>query len=571
MKTQVTTRIGFKWAMVVFLVSSLAIQTSGTSQTSDSLMYFPAGPGDEWVYYTNIVMIVTKDSDLFVSAGGYLYGSTNSGTTWDSQTKFFDAGITTLGITDSVIFAAENTNDENLAYASTDNGATWSLYQPLRSQFVEVITVHGTDVFSGSGYLGIFRSTDNGVSWSYANHGIANGSINAIASSGNKVITSESRTGAIFLSIDQGSTWKQVDSAVYVSDNALTLDHSFALAVGRGIFRSKDGGIHWTMVDSTISGAPYRSGIAFCGNAIFVASRGVFVSFDSGSSWKDSSKGLFSQNPGGTQDIYPPIMCSLAASGTTIFAGTYGSGIFKSTDLGSSWTLANNGLPSMEDTIVGAMATCGKNIFAAVFGAGVYLSTDAGASWEQINNGLNGDVRSFAVSDTIVFAGSQGVAGEEIFIFRNANRNWISENEGLTNVSNSSYAVGPALSLTASNSELYFGTGGIGVWKRSVAEMLIDGIEPLEHTAPSEYWLYQNYPNPFNPTTTIEYQLPRIARVTIKVYDILGQVVETLVDDHEQAGVHTVKFNGDRLATSVYFYRLTAPGVIQVMKMLLLK
>ena len=83
--------------------------------------------------------------------------------------------------------------------------------------------------------------------------------------------------------------------------------------------------------------------------------------------------------------------------------------------------------------------------------------------------------------------------------------------------------------------------------------------------------LAQNYPNPFNPTTVISYNLRTSGRVTLKVYDVLGREVMTLVDGYQDAGVHTAEFNGENLASGVYFYRLTAPGVNQINKMLMIK
>ncbi len=83
--------------------------------------------------------------------------------------------------------------------------------------------------------------------------------------------------------------------------------------------------------------------------------------------------------------------------------------------------------------------------------------------------------------------------------------------------------------------------------------------------------LLQNYPNPFNPTTEIMFDMPRSGFVSLKVYDVLGREVETLTDEYKTAGIHIAQFNGNNLASGVYLYRLTAPGVSQVKKMLLIK
>ena len=97
------------------------------------------------------------------------------------------------------------------------------------------------------------------------------------------------------------------------------------------------------------------------------------------------------------------------------------------------------------------------------------------------------------------------------------------------------------------------------------------GINQAKITIPKEYILNQSYPNPFNPTATIRYSIPKGSRVSIKVYDILGREVSTLVNEYEKAGTYNVKFKGNRYSSGVYFYQLHAGSFVQTKKMILLK
>lgn len=88
---------------------------------------------------------------------------------------------------------------------------------------------------------------------------------------------------------------------------------------------------------------------------------------------------------------------------------------------------------------------------------------------------------------------------------------------------------------------------------------------------PSEIHLMQNYPNPFNPSTNIPFELDKSVKVSVNIYNMLGQKVSTIVNDAFPAGSHTVTWDATGLASGVYFYRLEAGGVVQTRKMLLLK
>ena len=100
---------------------------------------------------------------------------------------------------------------------------------------------------------------------------------------------------------------------------------------------------------------------------------------------------------------------------------------------------------------------------------------------------------------------------------------------------------------------------------------LTDVKEVQTATLPTAFALEQNYPNPFNPSTMIQFALPRQARVTLKVYNLLGQEVATLVNQTLGAGMYTSTFDAGKLASGTYMYRLTADNVVKTSKMMLVK
>jgi flagellar hook assembly protein FlgD len=106
------------------------------------------------------------------------------------------------------------------------------------------------------------------------------------------------------------------------------------------------------------------------------------------------------------------------------------------------------------------------------------------------------------------------------------------------------------------------------------AKPIINDIEVNENyyeQIPQDYSLSQNYPNPFNPTTNIRFSLTKMSFTTLKIYDILGREVATLVNKELSAGRHTYEFDGSRLSSGIYFYRLQTGEFTQTRKMLLIK
>ena len=88
---------------------------------------------------------------------------------------------------------------------------------------------------------------------------------------------------------------------------------------------------------------------------------------------------------------------------------------------------------------------------------------------------------------------------------------------------------------------------------------------------PNEFILSQNYPNPFNPATTIRYTLPQAGEVTLKIFNLAGQEIATLVNRRQDAGAHTLHWNAEKFPSGVYTHRLQAGEFVETKKMILMR
>lgn len=112
---------------------------------------------------------------------------------------------------------------------------------------------------------------------------------------------------------------------------------------------------------------------------------------------------------------------------------------------------------------------------------------------------------------------------------------------------------------------------GVNVLNCGVNVTPVNEVTPISSQIPSQYKLEQNYPNPFNPITIINYDIPKTGQVTLRVYDVLGKVVATLVNSVKNAGSYKAEFDGADFSSGVYFYRLESNGFVDTKKMMLIK
>ncbi len=137
------------------------------------------------------------------------------------------------------------------------------------------------------------------------------------------------------------------------------------------------------------------------------------------------------------------------------------------------------------------------------------------------------------------------------------------------------YFSGDSINVTDVNMNIEFAPGEFAIYTTKKLETPEEGIttELTDNgtTVIKNYSLMQNYPNPFNPTTTINFAIPKQAKVQLAVYNVIGEKVTELVNQEMSAGIHSVNFNATSLGSGVYFYRLTSGSFAETKKLLLLK
>ncbi len=113
-------------------------------------------------------------------------------------------------------------------------------------------------------------------------------------------------------------------------------------------------------------------------------------------------------------------------------------------------------------------------------------------------------------------------------------------------------------------------TVGAGFWY-AVQSSTVTSVERIDDMIPHEFRLDQNFPNPFNPSTTIKFAIPQQAHVVLIVYDLMGRVVTTLIDEQLAPGEYTAAFDAGSIASGMYLYRIKAGSHVTTRRMILLK
>jgi hypothetical protein len=276
---------------------------------------------------------------------------------------------------------------EDFIFLSTNDGANWSWVQSnLNVNSILSLIVSGTNLFAATFSCGVYLSTDNGTSWTQVSTGLPIDigvfywTVRPLAVSGSNLFAGTGK--GVFRSTNNGTSWTAVDSGLtntYVSCLAVSGTNLFA-GTGGGVFLSSNNGTNWTPVNSGLTDTNVQS-FAVSGTNLFAGTvstwgssqwrgGGVFRSTNSGASWTAVNAGL----PISPTE-YLRVQCFFVMDTTLLVSingngeGIIGGGVFRSTNNGTNWTALNSGLP---DANVMCFAVSGSNLFAGTWGAGVW-------------------------------------------------------------------------------------------------------------------------------------------------------------------------------------------------------
>ncbi len=412
--------------------------------------------------------------------------------------------------------------------------AQWSVIPNLQySTITGILVINDTTVILGAFNGGFIKSTDGGVSWTpITPTGMGTDSIFSLDNCGGYLFAGTNAPVSLYRSSDNGESWSASGQGLPAGTNVndmTYLDSVTYAATNDGVLSSKDNGTIWKADDTGLNlgqplvpGAPLiygTIGITSAGNKLYtlesMTGKGVYSTYPDSIAWKNI--GL------DTADGF--VITSLDSD---VFVGTNKGVFMYSRD--STWIERDSGLPFTDSS--------------------------------EVNSIL------FAKYDSLFFAylGVSNRSGfnfrHELYLTTNLGENWIE-------LDISDLGVGTISALAANKKFVFAGTQD-GAYKIPVKDIVtsVQGVAPRQ---PTGFSLSQNYPNPFNPTTVITFTVRSSGFVSLTVYDVLGTKVATLAEGSQSAGTHSIVFNGSKYASGVYFYRLTAPGVNMVRKMLLEK
>ena len=475
-------------------------------------------------------IVIDDSSNVYVGSVGGVFKTTNNGTNWIFQNNGLEiARVVKLFIDyEGNIYLCGFASFAGYGlYKSSDGGENWigiadTLNGNSENYFYDVVVIPNEPggIIYVSNYYGVYRSTDNGITWQSTNYSDPCASYIGINTNGYMFFGNGCASWfGIYRSIDLGLTWIRHtflsvnDAMVYLRDGTV-LAGCYDPGLGSfGIYKTTNNGNTW--FNTNTLNFPTADFVIDNNDDIYVALYGlVYLSTNNGTSWIDYEL------------TGPPTTCIAIDSSGYVWAGAHQDGVYRTE---------------------GRTVPVELSSFSARVNGNEILLSWITAS--EINN------MGFAIERTVI--------GHQSSVISEWERIGFVEGTGTTTELKYYSYVDENVSK--------------GTYFYRLKQIDFDGsfeysnILEVEVSIPSEFFLSQNYPNPFNPTTTIDYSIKNDGLVSLKIYDVLGNEIASLVDKNQIAGNYSVQFDASHLPSGIYIYKLISGQFSTSKKLILLK
>lgn len=535
-------------------------------------VFFGALKAVRWLNSTDIIAI--GEGNEFNGVPVPIYKSTNGGIDWVKKNQ------SVATVYDRVKDAYFKNENEGIGVGSNgfskifviktaDAGNTWATSTIGYAYGLQALSGIGDNLYALGSSSHLLKSTDFGSTWVSIKKK-APASLYGLQFAGGKGYA-VTRNGDFYISNDgTGNEWEYLSSTGSDDVNDLVfLDGltGFVMKENRHISKTTDGGVTWRSVLAPVAANTRNKvgGISFSdwnnGYAWMSLNQyGEYYAYkttDNGETWTQTGSFAGPGYVSGSIVAFDP--------NTSVLLGP-DNWTMRTTDGGTTWNSVNlNNFPSGFNLRDFEDVTRINDNKAVAIGEGfIAITTDKGGNWDYINHGLNGIDSAFytitSSGDTLLYIGCYSGA-----ILKSTDGGYIWSIDTTTQGQYFFFSSG----LTETQ-KIFFGTSnGYIIGEKTISD--IKGEDKIHFG----FELYQNYPNPFNPSTTISYSIDKLSRVKLTIYDIMGNEVQTLVNERQSSGKHEYEFNtksiSNQPSTGVYFVRLEVDQFSAVQKMIYLK
>jgi photosystem II stability/assembly factor-like uncharacterized protein len=473
------------------IIDDIAIDDSGNIYVASSGVYKSTDDGVTWVFKNTgleiaeaLKLFIDNNGNIFLGAIGFpntgcgLYKSTNGGEYWEK-------------------------------IADTLNGKPINIFYDIK-----IIPNEPSGIIYVSNYYGVYKSTDNGITWHSTNFN--NNLAIDIGISTNGYMFFGNNTASwfgIYRSTNLGSNWERnaflgVTAMAYLSDGSV-LAGCYDPGLGTfGIYKTTDNGDTWFNTNTLSFGI--SDFVLDNNNDVYISSGyGVYLSTNNGNSWINY----------GLSGIEYILACMAIDSSGYVWAGADMNGVYRTAGRNIPVELVTFKVEVNNNNVLLSWITTSE-----INNQGFEIERAVISGWERIGfvegSGTTTESKTYSYVDENVISGT--------YLYRLKQIGF-----------NGTYEYSKIISVNVN--------------------------------VPAKFSLEQNYPNPFNPSTQIKYSIKQEELVQLKVYNILGKEIAKLVNENKEAGNYSVEFDASQLPSGVYIYQLTTPGFTQARKMILTK